>query len=142
MVWSARMLIGHFGYCWGLQEGDVATESRVIRLDMLEKLAVAGWTIIPTPKTESLRPILQLAKCHNAKAVLDTRKHHPAEYEYHVVPVCMLLKKSPPMLYVHGGPRVKILRAPVETFRVPYETSLTSSLPRVHSSSSGSLASI
>ncbi|KAI5830953.1 hypothetical protein K523DRAFT_336262 [Schizophyllum commune Tattone D] len=133
-VGQYRRQIEHFEYYWGLQKGELNLESPLnhieLRLDMSEKLTVGDWALVPTQET--LRSMLQFAK-YNSKVVVRARKHYltefpPKEYEYNVVPLYML-KKNPPPLYVHGDPRIKMLRAPVKTFRAPYKN-----LPHIKSS--------
>ncbi|KAL1660593.1 hypothetical protein GGF50DRAFT_62905, partial [Schizophyllum commune] len=120
-------LIEHFEYYWGMQKGELDLESPLnhieLRLDMSERLSSGDWTLIPTPET--LGSMLQMAE-YNKTAPLHARKHYlmefPAqEYEYVMIPLCMLEEK-PPALYVHGGARTKM-------YRPPYKD-----LPRIRSS--------
>ncbi|KAL1751082.1 hypothetical protein FB107DRAFT_294149 [Schizophyllum commune] len=119
--------IEHFEYYWGMQKGELDLESPLnhieLRLDMSERLSSGDWTLIPTPET--LESMLQMAE-YNKTAPLHARKHYllefPAqEYEYVMIPLCMLEEK-PPTLYVHGGARSKM-------YRPPYKD-----LPRIRSS--------
>ncbi|KAL1674739.1 hypothetical protein EV122DRAFT_281733 [Schizophyllum commune] len=109
--------IQHFEYYWGMQKGELNLDSPLnhieLRPDMSKRLGSGDWTLIPTPET--LRSMLQMAE-HNKTAPLHARKHYlqefPAqEYEYVVIPLCMLEEK-PPTLYVHGGARAKMYRPP------------------------------
>ncbi|KAI5830957.1 hypothetical protein K523DRAFT_301566 [Schizophyllum commune Tattone D] len=120
-------LIEHFEYYWGMQKGELDLESPLnhieLRLDMSERLSSGDWTLIPTPET--LESMLRMAE-YNKNAPLHARKHYllefPAqEYEYVMIPLCMLEEK-PPTLYVHGGARTKM-------YRPPYKD-----LPRIRSS--------
>ncbi|KAI5886897.1 uncharacterized protein SCHCODRAFT_0237694 [Schizophyllum commune H4-8] len=124
---STPYLIEHFEYYWGMQKGELDLESPLnhieLRLDMSERLRSGDWTLIPTPET--LGSMLRMAE-YNKTAPIHARKHYllefPAqEYEYDVIPLCMLEEK-PPTLYVHGGARPK-------TYRPPYKD-----LPRIRSS--------
>ncbi|KAL1713953.1 hypothetical protein EV715DRAFT_276920 [Schizophyllum commune] len=120
-------LIEHFEYYWGMRKGELDLESPLnyieLRLDMSERLSSGDWTLIPTP--EILELMLRMAE-YNKTAPLHGRKHYllefPAqEYEYVVIPLCMLEEK-PPTLYVHGGACPKM-------YRPPYND-----LPRIRSS--------
>ncbi|KAL1734988.1 hypothetical protein EV714DRAFT_280652 [Schizophyllum commune] len=124
---STPHLIEHFEYYWGMQKGELDLESPLnhieLRLDMSERLSSGDWTLIPTPET--LGSMLQMAE-YNMTAPLHARKHYllefPAqEYEYVMIPLCMLEEK-PPTLYVHGGARPKMYRP------------LYKDLPRIRSS--------
>ncbi|KAL1699933.1 hypothetical protein EV121DRAFT_283729 [Schizophyllum commune] len=109
--------IEHFEYYWGMQKGELDLNLPLnhieLRLDMSERLSSGDWTLIPTPET--LGSMLRMAE-YNKTAPLHARKHYllefPAqEYEYVMIPLCMLEEK-PPTLYVHGGARPKMYRPP------------------------------
>ncbi|KAL1751080.1 hypothetical protein FB107DRAFT_279020 [Schizophyllum commune] len=112
-----RRQLEHLEYYWGLRKGELDLESQLnhveLRSDMSEKLTSGAWTLIPT--AEVSEAMLKMAE-YNATAPLHARKHYLAEfparvYEYDVIPLCMLEGKSP-ALYVHGGARAKMHRAP------------------------------